>query len=75
MRSKAPKQEFALDLPQPDADIIAHGGDIVAALRALVPDGVVSDAATVCPTETSRATTVPSTGETMTVWSRLSLSD
>jgi len=34
-----------LDLPQPDADIIAHGGDIVAALRAIVPDGVVSDAA------------------------------
>jgi glycolate oxidase len=34
-----------VDLPAPDTDIIAHGADIVAALRALVPDGVVSDAA------------------------------
>jgi glycolate oxidase len=34
-----------LDISPPDADIIAHGGDIVAALRAIVPDGVVSDAA------------------------------
>ena len=34
-----------MDFSAPDADIIAHGGDIVAALRAIVPDGVVSDAA------------------------------
>jgi len=32
-------------LPEPDSEIIAHGADIVAALRAIVPDGVVSDAA------------------------------
>jgi glycolate oxidase len=34
-----------VELPQPDPDIIAHGDDIVAALRAIVPDGVVADAA------------------------------
>jgi glycolate oxidase len=31
--------------PESNADIIAHAGDIAAALRAIVPDGVVSDAA------------------------------
>ena len=34
-----------MELPQPNLDIVAHGTDIVAALRALVPDGVVGDAA------------------------------
>ncbi|MGZ6009912.1 MAG: FAD-binding protein, partial [Rhizomicrobium sp.] len=34
-----------MELPQPNADIIAHGADIVAALRTLVPDGVVGDSA------------------------------
>ncbi len=34
-----------MKLPEPDSEIIAHGADIVAALRAIVPDGVVSDAA------------------------------
>lgn len=34
-----------MELPQPNADIIAHGADIIAALRALVPDGVVGDSA------------------------------
>ena len=34
-----------MELPQPDPDIIAHGDDIVAALRVIVPDGVVADAA------------------------------
>jgi len=32
-------------LPEPDAEIIAHADDIVAALRAIVPDGVVADPA------------------------------
>jgi len=31
--------------PQADTDIIAHGADIAASLRAIVPDGVVADAA------------------------------
>jgi len=34
-----------VELPQPDPGIIAHGDDIVAALTAIVPDGVVADAA------------------------------
>ena len=34
-----------MDSYQPDSEIIAHGADIVAALRAIVPDGVVADAA------------------------------
>jgi len=34
-----------VDLPAPDSDIVAHAADIAAALRALLPDGVVSDAA------------------------------
>ncbi len=34
-----------MELPQPDADILDHRTDIVAALRALVPDGVVADEA------------------------------
>ncbi|MGZ5989275.1 MAG: FAD-binding oxidoreductase, partial [Rhizomicrobium sp.] len=34
-----------MELPQPNADIIAHGADIIAALRTLVPDGVVGDSA------------------------------
>ena len=34
-----------MDLPAPDSDIVAHAADIAAALRALLPDGVVSDAA------------------------------
>ncbi|HJW39818.1 MAG TPA: FAD-linked oxidase C-terminal domain-containing protein, partial [Rhizomicrobium sp.] len=34
-----------MKLPEPDSEIIAHGADIVAALRAIVPDGVVADAA------------------------------
>ena len=34
-----------MELPQPNADIVAHGADIVSALRELVPDGVVGDAA------------------------------
>jgi glycolate oxidase len=34
-----------VELPQPNADIVAHGADIVSALRELVPDGVVGDAA------------------------------
>ena len=34
-----------MDFAAPDADIVAHGADIAAALRAIVPDGVVSDAA------------------------------
>jgi len=34
-----------VELPRPDPDIIAHGDDIVAALSAIVPDGVVADAA------------------------------
>ncbi|HWD26481.1 MAG TPA: FAD-linked oxidase C-terminal domain-containing protein [Rhizomicrobium sp.] len=34
-----------MDLPPSDSEIIAHGADIVAALRAIVPDGVVADAA------------------------------
>ncbi len=32
-----------MDTYQPDSEIIAHGADIVAALSAIVPDGVVSD--------------------------------
>jgi glycolate dehydrogenase FAD-linked subunit len=32
-----------VDLPAPDPEILAHGADIVAAMRALVPDGVVAD--------------------------------
>jgi len=32
-------------LAEPDSDIVAHGEEIAAALRAIVPDGVVSDAA------------------------------
>ncbi|MBV9046379.1 MAG: FAD-binding protein [Alphaproteobacteria bacterium] len=32
-------------MPAPDSDIVAHAADIAAALRALLPDGVVSDAA------------------------------
>ena len=34
-----------MELPQPNTDIVAHGADIIAALRALVPGGVVGDAA------------------------------
>jgi glycolate oxidase len=34
-----------VELPKPNAEIIAHGADIAAAMRAIVPDGVVSDAA------------------------------
>jgi glycolate oxidase len=34
-----------VELPQPNVDIIAHGADIIAALHALVPDGVVGDSA------------------------------
>src|ERR1700744_3473408 len=34
-----------MQFPAPDTEIIAHAGDIVAALRSIVPDGVVSDAA------------------------------
>ena len=34
-----------MDTYQPDTEIIAHGADIVAALSAIVPDGVVSDSA------------------------------
>ena len=34
-----------MELPKPDPEIIAHGDDIVAALRVIVPDGVVADAA------------------------------
>ncbi|MBL6936931.1 MAG: FAD-binding protein [Alphaproteobacteria bacterium] len=34
-----------VELPKPDPSIIAHGDDIVAALRSIVPDGVVADAA------------------------------
>ncbi|MEI9997003.1 MAG: FAD-linked oxidase C-terminal domain-containing protein [Rhizomicrobium sp.] len=35
----------SVNLPEADTDIIAHGADIAAALRAIVPDGVVSDSA------------------------------
>src|ERR1700743_2760224 len=34
-----------MQFPAPDTEIIAHAGDIVDALRSIVPDGVVSDAA------------------------------
>lgn len=34
-----------MELPQPNQDIVAHGADIIAALRALVPDGVVGEQA------------------------------
>ena len=34
-----------MKFPESNAEIIAHAGDIAAALRAIVPDGVVSDAA------------------------------
>ena len=32
-----------MELPQPNTEIVAHGADIITALRALVPDGVVGD--------------------------------
>src|SRR6201986_3856215 len=34
-----------MQIAPPDPDIVAHGADIADALRAIVPDGVVSDAA------------------------------
>jgi glycolate oxidase len=33
-----------VELPQPNTEIVSHGEDIIAALRVLVPDGVVGDA-------------------------------
>jgi len=34
-----------VELPKPNTDIVARGADIIAALRSLVPDGVVGDSA------------------------------
>ena len=34
-----------MELPKPNTDIVARGADIIAALRSLVPDGVVGDSA------------------------------
>ena len=42
---QGPEAGQHVKIADPDPDILAHAGDIAAALRVLVPDGVVSDAA------------------------------